>query len=555
MRNSWLKETHGAAFELLRHFLARFFDSDLVTAPGQTAMTFIGTAVMFLTWFPFVTGPIKDKYVHFSALPSPLPYREAIRADELWLIVMTMSIVGLLTAIKWQSLFPSLNDYRAIGSLPVRAGQIFGAKLAALLAVATGTVIVIDFAPCLGFPALSASPYAFDPSLGRRSWALWLAATGACYFLFFALVAIQGALLNLLRAGRFLRITGTLQGLLAGGMLILVLTSFSIGPPVANRLVQPEVAKWLPPVWFLGVCETLSGNPDPAMRALANRAWIGLVTAIVLVLAAYTLSYRRHRALLVEGVSARRTERPWRGALFDWVVPEPHQQAAAKFLAKGLAGTGPQRMLLMAYGGFGVAVLLTSGLAGPTAFFVHAHVILTTFLLIGIRHSFIVPVELKANWVFRIGEGEGRIEWLRAVDRCVLFGGAVLFAVPFPVEAWLLGWRALAEATLTAAFGLLAYEALFASWDKLPFTCSYLPGKRPMWQNALRLMGLLVMFPLAITPFLAALDRWPLFTAVLVTMLAAWVRFRRARRNAWPALRLRYEDTPDPAIHGLNLLK
>ena len=165
MKNSWLKETHGAAFELLRHFLARFFDSDLVTAPGQTAMTFVGTAVMFTTWFPFVTGPIKDKYVHFSALPSPLPYREAIRADELWLIVMTMSIVGLLTAIKWQSLFPSLNDYRAIGSLPVRAGQIFGAKLAALLTVTTGTVIVIDFAPCLGFPALSASPYAFD----RRS--------------------------------------------------------------------------------------------------------------------------------------------------------------------------------------------------------------------------------------------------------------------------------------------------------------------------------------------------------------------------------------------------
>ena len=47
------------------------------------------------------------------------------------------------------------NDYRALGGTPVRAGQIFGAKLAALLAVATGTMILIDFAPCLGFPALS----------------------------------------------------------------------------------------------------------------------------------------------------------------------------------------------------------------------------------------------------------------------------------------------------------------------------------------------------------------------------------------------------------------
>ena len=27
----WLGETHGAGFELFRHFLVRFFDSDLVT--------------------------------------------------------------------------------------------------------------------------------------------------------------------------------------------------------------------------------------------------------------------------------------------------------------------------------------------------------------------------------------------------------------------------------------------------------------------------------------------------------------------------------------------
>ena len=133
----WLTETHGPTFELLRHFLLRFFDSDLVTSPGQTALAVIGSSSMFLTWFPFVTGPLKDKYAHLSALAAPGPYRQALRADNLWLITMTMSAIGLLTAIKWQSLFPSLNDYRAIGWLPVRARQIFGAKLLALLMVAT----------------------------------------------------------------------------------------------------------------------------------------------------------------------------------------------------------------------------------------------------------------------------------------------------------------------------------------------------------------------------------------------------------------------------------
>ena len=31
----WLEETHGSSFELLRHFLARFFDNDMVAIPGE----------------------------------------------------------------------------------------------------------------------------------------------------------------------------------------------------------------------------------------------------------------------------------------------------------------------------------------------------------------------------------------------------------------------------------------------------------------------------------------------------------------------------------------
>src|SRR5580700_11057332 len=162
----WLQETHGPIFELLRHFLLRFFDSDLVTSPGQTALALIGSSSMFLTWFPFFTGPLKDKYAHLSALAVPGPYRQALRADELWLITMMMSAIGLLTAVKWQSLFPNLGDYRVIGWMPVRARQIFGAKLLALLIVATAAVAVLNLLPCLGFPALSGGRWAFEASLG-----------------------------------------------------------------------------------------------------------------------------------------------------------------------------------------------------------------------------------------------------------------------------------------------------------------------------------------------------------------------------------------------------
>jgi hypothetical protein len=561
----WLKETHGAGFELLRHFLLRFFDSDLVTAPGQTTTALIGAFSLFLPWFPVIVGPLRHKYAYFSSLPAPWPYRETVRADELWLITLMMSALGLLTAVKWQSLFPGLRDYHALGSLPLRAREIFAAKLLALLVVATAAVVTLNALPSLMFPMVSTSRWAFHSSPGGRIVAYAVASAAACYFFFFGLVALQGVLLNLLRPRQFARVTGILQGLLVGTMLVLIVLSFSIQAQITNTVIRPDFARWLPPVWFLGLCQTMSGDLDPAMQALAHRALTALAVAVALVLLTYTVSYKRHRTLLVEGVSAPGKSRRWPGVVFDWLVPDPRQQAVIAFLAKTLAGSSQHRMVLMGYAGFGLAILL-SGLIGmrdlvdparaASAGFIYSHVILLIFPLIGVRHLFSIPVELKANWAFQITEGEGRRQWLHAVDRFVLYSGAaVMLILPFPLEVKLLGWGAVSELVLFTAFALLSYEWIFASWEKLPFTCSHLPGKTPSWIMALQLMGLLVMLPIVNALLLACLYNWTAFAIVLIILLAVWARIHAARREGWGELRLRYEEAPDPAIHTLNLLR
>ena len=181
---------------MLRHFLFRFFDSDLVTAPGQTTTALIGAFSIFLPWFPLIVGPLRHKYAYFSSLAIPDPYRQAVRADELWLITLMMSAIGLLTAVKWQSLFPGLRDYYALGSLPLRAREIFAAKLLALLLVATAAVVTLNALPALMFPAVSSGRWAFHPALGPRVAAHTIAAVAACYFFCFGLVALQGVLLQ-----------------------------------------------------------------------------------------------------------------------------------------------------------------------------------------------------------------------------------------------------------------------------------------------------------------------------------------------------------------------
>jgi hypothetical protein len=173
-----------------------------------------------------------------------------------------------------------------------------------------------------------------------------------------------------------------------------------------------------------------------------------------------------------------------------------------------------------------------------------------------VRHLFSIPVELKANWAFQITEREGRREWLCAVDRFVLVPGALaMLILPFPLEVHLLGWRAVGESSLFAVFALLCYEMVFSTWEKLPFTCSHLPGKTPAWHLALYLLGLLIVLPTVNWLLLECLYHPALFAVALTVLLAIWARLHAAREEGWGDLRLKYEESPDPAIHGLNLLR
>jgi hypothetical protein len=96
---------------------------------------------------------------------------------------------------------------------------------------------------------------------------------------------------------------------------------------------------------------------------------------------------------------------------------------------------------------------------------------------------------------------------------------------------------------------------MFFSWEKLPFTCSYLPGKRPMLVLALGLAGLLTFLPVVNGILLACLYHPGAYLAVLALMLAAWARIRTSRREGWRELRLKYDDLPEPAVGGLNLFR
>jgi hypothetical protein len=301
------------------------------------------------------------------------------------------------------------------------------------------------------------------------------------------------------------------------------------------------------------------------MRVLAHRAGESLAIAVVLALLTYLIGYHRHRAWTVEGLAGRAKVRLSGSMLPGWFMPNPRQQAIAGFMIQTLARSSHHRMILMGYGGLGFAALLTGliGMVGvvererlAVAGFLYFHIVSLLVLLIGGRHLFSLPTELKANWIFQITEREGRGAWLSAVDRFVLFWGmALMLILPLPLEVRLLGWHGMAEAALFLVLGLTTYEWVFYSWEKLPFTCSHLPGKTPMWIVVMQFFGLITLVPVVHSLLLATLYNGVAFVIVLAVLLAAWEQIHGMRRQGQAELRLKYDEVPDSAIYALNLLK
>jgi hypothetical protein len=115
---------------------------------------------------------------------------------------------------------------------------------------------------------------------------------------------------------------------------------------------------------------------------------------------------------------------------------------------------------------------------------VTAPMLVSTFLILcaaslGTRTVLSLPLDLRANWLFRITPAPGGANCLSAIRR------ALLTLTVFPVVAgsaavllWLWPWTPVAQHLLVLALiGGLLSDVSLKGFRKIPFTCSYLPGK------------------------------------------------------------------------------
>ena len=388
----WLEETHSDTFELVRHFLARFFDTEIGATNDDWRKVAIGIFASLVSLGLLLNWVYLSRYriLQDAAFSTPQLYQTTLRGDFLSLLAITMALTALLTLLQWQSLFPSLRDYMALNGFPVSAQQIFAAKFGAIVLVFSAYAISLT-GPLAGFFGwVIQGNWQENPSGTVLAAAAFAALAAASAFVFFALLALQGILLNLVPGRWFLRVSLFVQAAL------FIATVGAL--PLYGR--QPLSAAWWPPVWFRWLWESIVTG-----RASARPALLAVVLPAIVAVGAYLLSYHRYRKLLLEAPAARPGGHSGLGSrLLEWWIPNPREQAAFAFTWKTLARSGIHRLLLLAYTGLALGWVIKAALDAPPVSLhdegmyglmaVASPLGLAVLMILGMRYLFTLPVNL-----------------------------------------------------------------------------------------------------------------------------------------------------------------
>ena len=566
----WLQETHSSGFELRRHFFLRFFDSELVSTPGQWKAVAGGSLAVLLSFsLPFAQA-YYHKYGLLNGLPDAQPFRMAVIADILFLVSLSMTLMGLFTTLQWPSLFPGLRDYLALASLPVRMRDIFIAKFTALVAFGALFVIAIALLPSLVLPTVMAGAHS-EHGLAQVP-AIFAACSLAGLFVLFSLIALQGLLLNLLPVGQFARVSLAFQAFLLTALLCAF--PFVLSIPDLQRFMnmRPAWAEWAPPIWFIGIQQVIAGSAEPFAVQMARSALLGVAGAFGAAVAAYLWSYRRHRVRVLESAGPEAAgRRDWFDIAATRFIPEPRELGVFAFISKGLARSRQHRLVLTAFAAIAVALIVesfvslafTGGFRGFSSSdsalrqaVISAPLALSLFVLSGFRYLFRLPIELRANWVFRVNEAGNRGHYVAGVQKFLLVCAVASVAIAtLPLELLMLGPRAgIASAILCLMPSLILMEVLLMQLDSIPFTSSYLPGRRPVIQTVV-LYGVAVFLYVSV---FSGVVRWALESpavavALFGAMLVIWLRVRTGRVGDQEIGLLEFEELPEPAVHTLGI--
>jgi len=424
-----------------------------------------------------------------------------------------------------------------------------------------------------GLPAISLASVAVPAATGILAllqWftAYWITMMAAGAFTFCCVLGLQGLAAQLLPRRLFLRVSSLLQ-LAAFSLFVCV---YFLEPTPESLIVGGKDIRWLmwlPSYWFLGLFQQLTGSA--ALAVLARRAWMGLALAGCGTAAAYLLSYVRTLRQIAEepDIAARPSAASWLPPFGNALAT-----AVAQFSIRTLLRSRQHRVILAFYYGIGFAILilflktpLVQKLSGGTANNLWpvaglgplvASIVTMGCAVTGARVVFSMPLDLRANWIFRIAPIRGGTVCVPARRRAIF----VLSVVPV-WAAWTAlflftwPWRpAIGHVVVLGLLGMILAELGLHGVQKIPFTCSYLPGKSNPYRMFWLCLGLLLaLIAKGVQIEQRALQDVTMYVGMLSVLGGVWLgaRWRTASVASTVGADLHFEEELSDQMVTLNL--
>jgi len=413
--------------------------------------------------------------------------------DEYFFIVLSMVVTGAAAVWRWDALFLDRRDYSNIVPLPISLRRIFLGNLCAILVLAVVLTLDVNAASFILFPVVVVGSQDSLSLLIRFGFGHAVTVILASAFSFFAVFAVVGLLMAILPYALFRRISLYVRFLIALFFLALLATSFAVTSFLGQLARISKLAvNLLPPVWFLGIGQTLWGNGhNPFFAAMTRTALWALGISLAVAVLSYTLSFSRSFIRIPEtaeiGPLPRSQFRLLPVNRFDRIfLRDPQQRACFHFITRTLLRSEAHLQIVSA---FAAMAFVVSAQSVASAFQNHAAVlpqspfedllsipfILSFCIIVGIRLTFEVPTDLRANWVFALWIDPHTLQ-TRLVARKVLLTFSLAPLAPMClVSSWML-WgfpTALLHTAIFTACTVALVELLLLRFRKIPFTCSY----------------------------------------------------------------------------------
>jgi hypothetical protein len=467
---------------LVRHFLERFFNNDMVSADGDAKARFLQVVyaialpamVVALFLFPSYHAPIAR------------PFWSQV-SDHYFYVMYSFVAAGAMAIFAWDLLFPDLLDLFVLSPLPVVDRKLFQARIAAA-AIFIGLFLLGTSAlGAIFFPLLSE-----PPGLGQHMLAHMVAVLGSGAFAAAFFLSLQGTMVTIM-GEQFSRIISPFVQGISVMMLLTILLLFPVSSQFLQVLVNLPAAKYFPPFWFLGIYERLlaGSSSSPVFSGLARVGCLAMAVAIVLTTVSYPLAYRRRMRSLVEGPGEFDTRNlavlPINRLFHSTLLRNRMQRGIYHFISYSLLRTRRHRVYMAMYGGLGLALLTACTMLlkvahGRLGFALstnglRAAIPITAFWTItGLRTAFTSPTDRRGGWIFRVILGRpGATQlattplWIFPWVMALTLGLVAL--ISFVAQAELPGWRpVLSQALVAIGLSLLLTDALFLKVRSIPFT-------------------------------------------------------------------------------------